>query len=179
MPSIEIRPAIKDDWDTMLQLEHSVEVSRSWQMEHLIESGQISIKFRDVNLPRAIRLSYPRNPEMLKKDWDTRLMVLVACENKKVVGYLDLSRPPASKLAWIHDIVVKENRRRQGIGSALLMAATEWASKREYTYLILEMLIKNYAAIRLAMKFGFELCGYNDHHYSNKDIALFFQRELA
>jgi len=178
MAAIELRPAIKNDLDSMLSLEHSVEVNRAWQMEHHFETGQISIRFRDVSLPRGLRLVYPRNPENLRKEWQNRSIILVACENTKVVGYIDLIQPAASKLAWIIDVVVKEDHRRKGIASALLMAAYEWASLREYSDLLLEMSIKNYAAICLAMKFGFDFCGYHDHYYSNQDIALFFQRNL-
>jgi RimJ/RimL family protein N-acetyltransferase len=37
---------------------------------------------------------------------------------------------------------------------------------------------KNHPAIQLAHKLGFEFCGYNDHYFSNQDIALFFSRPL-
>jgi len=40
------------------------------------------------------------------------------------------------------------------------------------------MTSKNYAAIRLSQKLGFEFCGYNDHYYLTQDIALFFGRAL-
>lgn len=178
MTSIELRPAIKNDLDSMLSLEHSVEVNRAWQMEHHFETGQISIQFRDVSLPRGLRLAYPRNPEILRKEWQNRSLILVACENRKVVGYMDLIQPAASKHAWILDLVVREDRRRKGIGSALLMAACEWASIRDFSDLILEMSIKNYAAICLAMKIGFEFNGHHDHYFPNQDIALFFHRSL-
>ena len=35
---------------------------------------------------------------------------------------------------------------------------------------------KNYPAICLAEKMGFELCGYNDHYFANNDIAIFFSK---
>jgi ribosomal protein S18 acetylase RimI-like enzyme len=44
--------------------------------------------------------------------------------------------------------------------------------------IILEMQPKNYPAIKLTQKLGFELCGYNDHYYANQDIALFFSKWL-
>jgi RimJ/RimL family protein N-acetyltransferase len=42
----------------------------------------------------------------------------------------------------------------------------------------MEMHSKNMAAVRLAMKMGFEFCGYNDQYYANQDIALFFSALL-
>jgi RimJ/RimL family protein N-acetyltransferase len=35
---------------------------------------------------------------------------------------------------------------------------------------------KNLPAIRLAQKFGYEFCGYNDQYYINQDVALFFAK---
>ena len=44
--------------------------------------------------------------------------------------------------------------------------------------LILEMQSKNQAYIRLAQKFGYEFCGYNDQYYLTQDVALFFGRAI-
>jgi ribosomal protein S18 acetylase RimI-like enzyme len=44
--------------------------------------------------------------------------------------------------------------------------------------MILEMQSKNIPAVHLAMRLGYEFCGYNDHYYSNQDIALFFAQFL-
>ena len=44
--------------------------------------------------------------------------------------------------------------------------------------LVLEVISKNQPGIRLAQKFGFEFCGYNDQYYPNQDVALFFGRAL-
>jgi hypothetical protein len=44
--------------------------------------------------------------------------------------------------------------------------------------MVLEMQPKNHAAISMAQKLGFDLCGYNDRYYSNRDIALFFSRSV-
>jgi hypothetical protein len=37
---------------------------------------------------------------------------------------------------------------------------------------------KNYPAVHMAMKLGYEFSGYQDHFYANGDIALFFTRYL-
>ena len=72
------------------------------------------------------------------------------------------------------DIAVSPMARRKGIASALILAAEDWAKKKNIRRMILEMQSKNTPAIRMALKLGFEFCGYNDHYYSNQDIALFF-----
>jgi RimJ/RimL family protein N-acetyltransferase len=37
---------------------------------------------------------------------------------------------------------------------------------------------KNYPAIQLALKLGFELCGFNDRYYANHEIGIFFAKSL-
>ena len=59
-----------------------------------------------------------------------------------------------------------------------LRAAQTWASERDSNQLMLEMQSKNYPAICLANKLGYEFCGYSDRYYPNQDIALFFARRF-
>jgi ribosomal protein S18 acetylase RimI-like enzyme len=79
---------------------------------------------------------------------------------------------------WIHDLVVSEPVRHRGIGSALLVQATRWAYLRKLEHLTIETPTKNYPAIRFALAHGFTFCGFNDHYYTNQDIALFFGKAL-
>ncbi len=61
---------------------------------------------------------------------------------------------------------------------ALVLAAQDWASQRNLLRMIIEMQSKNFPGIHLAMKMGYEFCGYNDQYYASRDIALFFARFL-
>src|SRR5215216_3044798 len=83
-----------------------------------------------------------------------------------------------SSIAWVTDLVAAPERRRQGAASALLKALEAWALGRGVRRLILEMQSKNQPCIRLAQKFGYEFCGYNDQYYPTQDVALFFGRAL-
>ena len=84
----------------------------------------------------------------------------------------------APNTTWVTDLVVLRRQRRQGIGTALLLASQDWALQKKNRRIILEMQPKNFPAISLAQKLGFDLCGYNDHYYTNQDIALFFSKWL-
>jgi GNAT superfamily N-acetyltransferase len=84
----------------------------------------------------------------------------------------------APQTAWITDLAVVHRLRRQGVASALILAAQQWARQKGYHRLVLEMQPKNYPAICMALKLGFDLCGYNDRYYPNHDIALFFAKFL-
>ncbi len=78
---------------------------------------------------------------------------------------------------WVTDLVVDPSLRRQGIGSALLLAAQEWSAGRpDSRRLVLEIQPKNHPAVNLAQKLGFDFCGYNDHYFANHDLAIFFAK---
>ena len=79
---------------------------------------------------------------------------------------------PAS--AWVKDLAVDRVHRRNGIGSALVLAAQDWCAKKGFHRLTLEMQPKNYPAIQFAYKLGFEFSGYNDQYYRDQEIAIFF-----
>jgi hypothetical protein len=43
---------------------------------------------------------------------------------------------------------------------------------------VLEMQSRNYPAIQMAKRMGFEFCGFQDLYYANRDLALFFMRPV-
>lgn len=178
MPKIEIRPAKSDDIPALIALEHSYVSDYVWQMEVQRDEYKTSIIFRQVKLPRSVRVNYPRNPQLLAEDWKKRDGVLVASMEAEIVGYACLMNNMTPKTTWVTDLVVLRRQRRQGIGTALIMASQEWATQKNNRRIILEMQPKNYPAITLTQKLGFDLCGYNDHYYTNQDIALFFSKWL-
>jgi GNAT superfamily N-acetyltransferase len=74
--------------------------------------------------------------------------------------------------------VVQRRYRRTGVGSQLVSAALRWARERTLKQLIVEVQTKNHPAIEFLNKLGFSFCGFNDQHYLNRDIALFFSRAV-
>jgi len=178
MPEIGIRPTISTDLSELTSLEHSYQSTYVWQMERNVEDGQILVSFREVRLPRKVRVEYPRSPELIHLEWSQRLEMLTATLQEIPVGYIRLEDHFSPNTAWVTDLVVRENMRRQGIATALLLAAQQWSVQRNLRRMVISMQSKNYPAIRLALKLGYEFCGYNDHFYANRDIALFFARFL-
>ncbi len=174
MPEIQIRNANAADIPLLVEIDHNYVSDHVWQMEIQAQDEQVNILFRQIHLPRSVRVEYPRSPSTLTDDWKRRSGLLVAVLNAEVVGYISLAQDIAPATTWVTDLVVVRRMRRQGIGSALVLAAQQWAKQRGSYRLILEMQPKNYPAICLAKKLGFDLCGYNDRYYANHDIALFF-----
>jgi GNAT superfamily N-acetyltransferase len=134
--------------------------------------------FREVRLPRSIEVRYPRNPATLSEEWTRRDVSLVAVDEGSPIGYICTTVEYASAVAWVTDLVVSPLQRRKGAASALLTAVQAWAAERSVRRLILEMQSKNQAYIRLAQKFGYDFCGYNDQYYLTQDVALFFGRTI-
>jgi GNAT superfamily N-acetyltransferase len=176
--SVNVRPAVATDLLQLMNLDHSVTSDYVWQLDLRKESGQISANFREVRLPRPIGVTYPRDPFALADEWTQRSVTFAALAGDVPVGYACVLEHSHATTAWIIDLVVDAGSRRQGVGSALINAAQDWAKSRGDRDIFLEMSSKNHPAIRLALRFGFEFCGYNDHYYVTQDVALFFGRTL-
>lgn len=184
MPEIEIRAPTSEDIPSLIEIDHDYVSDHVWQMEVQHEEGQkpsdlrVEIIFRQLKLPRSVRVAYPRNPEELKNDWKERSCLLVAVLKGEVVGYTSMMLSIAPYTSWMTDLVIMRRLRRQGIGSALVLAGQDWARHKRCLRMVMEMQPKNYPAISLAQKLGYDLCGYNDHYFPNHDIALFFSKNL-
>jgi ribosomal protein S18 acetylase RimI-like enzyme len=162
----------------LVNIDHTSTSDYVWQLDLRKDNGQVLAGFREVRLPRPVKVSYPRDPLSLADEWKQRSATLVAFARENPVGYVCILEHSHATTAWVTDLVVNAQDRRQGVGSALLNAAQDWALSRGDRDIFLEMPSKNYPAIRLALKFGFEFCGYNDHYYVTQDVALFFGRSL-
>jgi ribosomal protein S18 acetylase RimI-like enzyme len=147
-------------------------------MEIQQDESQIAISFREMRLPRSVRVNYPRSPGELADTWTQRSGVLVALLEGEPIGYASLMLELAPLTTWMTDLVVARRLRRQGIASALVLAAQEWAAQHDSHYLVLEMQTKNVPALKLVRKLGFDFCGYNDRYYKNHDIGLFFAKAV-
>jgi RimJ/RimL family protein N-acetyltransferase len=180
MPEIQVRPTEANDISHLINLEYTGSSESVWQLELRRDTEQlITAAFREVRLPRSVSVFYPHPPSTLPNEWTKKNAMFTALIDETPVGYIGLTDNDASQsIAWVTDFMVTAPKRRQGIGSALLSAAQKWASEKSYRRLILEMQSKNLPAIRLAQKFGYEFCGYNDHYYMTQDVALFFAKIL-
>jgi GNAT superfamily N-acetyltransferase len=176
--SFEVRPASAKDLPRLIALDHSCLSDYVWQLELRREAGQVTANFREVRLPRSIQVKYPRNPLPLADEWKHRDVMLVALHEGVPIGYLCAKVEHASTVAWVTDLAIASEQRRKGAASALLTATQDWCLERGVRRLILEMQSKNQAYIRLAQKFGYEFCGYNDQYYLTQDVALFFGRAV-
>jgi ribosomal protein S18 acetylase RimI-like enzyme len=179
MPEIEVRPAIATDLPYLISLDHQYKTEFVWQMDLQMGHEQIHVKFRRTRLPRAVQQDYPRDPGKLADAWTKRSGLLVAVHDGNPVGYISLMVDVIPEAALATDMAVMTKMRRRGIGTALILAAHDWSIHNQCRKMWLEMQSKNYPAISLAQKLGYEFCGYSDRYYATQDIALFFTKVLS
>lgn len=89
---------------------------------------------------------------------------ILACEDEgKIVGFILLQakqRPDFSfivpgKHCYIMDLIITENNRNNGFGTALMNSAKDWAKEQECNIISLDVLANNTRAIKLYEKLGF------------------------
>jgi RimJ/RimL family protein N-acetyltransferase len=97
--------------------------------------------------------------------------VIVALIDDEVVGRISISRDPHPASPHVADLglMVASAHRGQGIGTALLAAADEWARSVGVTKLELHVFPHNEPAIALYEKVGYEREGYRRMHYRRPD----------
>lgn len=89
--------------------------------------------------------------------------ILVCEDNGKVIGFILLqakNRPDfpfmiQSRYCYIMDVIVTENSRGKGFGTALINSTKIWAKERNCTFINLDVLTNNPTAIALYAKLGF------------------------
>jgi ribosomal protein S18 acetylase RimI-like enzyme len=178
MPEVQIRPAVSTDLPILMAIDHSCETDYVWQMNIQREEDQCGAIFREIRLPRSVSVDYPRPARELMETWNRRAGMLTASIAGEPVGYIRMSDSILPRTGWITDLVITPRYRRQGVGASLILAAQAWAADRHNVRALLEMSSKNFPAISLARKLGYEFCGYNDQYYNTQDVAIFFGRPL-
>lgn len=177
MRELQIRPFSVADLPQILKIDHSYHTDSVWQMDLNSEYSEVGVRFKEVKLPRSMRVEYPWPVEQLAEEWDNRAVVLVAYLDDEVVGYETIILGAYKKLARLSNIAVLRRVRRQGIGTSLIRSAQTWLSQQGGQQIQMEMQSKNYPYICMANKLGFDFCGYNDRYFPNQDIALFFAKK--
>ena len=102
----------------------------------------------------------------------------VAEEEKQLVAFL-IARHVSRRHGHIITLDVREDRRRQGVGTALLVAAEEWLRGEGVTRVRLETAVDNGAAVRFWEKTGYVTVGRLPRYYLGRVDALRMEKELS
>ncbi|MFC2037897.1 GNAT family N-acetyltransferase [Chloroflexota bacterium] len=175
---MDVRPATLADLNACLSLDHNFETDHVWQMTSAKTEARVNVAFHIVRLPRRMRAEYPRDVEQLVEDWQRGEGFFVAEVDGKVRGYVDVIAYPWQQMGWVTNLAVDGPYRRRKIGAALVRHACQWTAAQGLQAVQVEATTKNYPALCLYEKLGFQFCGFSDHYYPNQDIALFFVQNI-
>ena len=190
-----IRSALLYDLNGCLALDANSQTDHVWQMDARDERDSKAIHFQTVRLPRVMRVVYPRQRDDLLACWEAGSTVLVASDRRveasagewtetegdevpRVFGYCQLDAVPWQQAGWISHLIVDRPFRRRGIGTAMITAGKTWGHQQGLRRLMIAVQTKNYPCIAFCQKQGFVFCGFNDHYFVNRDIALFFSLKI-
>ena len=90
------------------------------------------------------------------------IVILPCCRNKegKLIGWGICSLNMKFKYAELEDLIVKSDRRQQGIGKLLVESCEQYAKDHDITQIFLESGVLNYAAHSFFSKNGYKKCSY-------------------
>ena len=115
-------------------------------------------------------------PSILKNELENpNSRYIVAKENSKILGFAGIILLPDD--AEITNIVTKKTQRKKGIGN-LLLAKLILMAKKERNNISLEVNEKNYIAIKLYEKHGFEKVGIRKKYYNGIDNAIIMTKKF-
>lgn len=175
---MHIRKAHANDLKSCLKIDHSITTEHAWRMEEQEHNGALTVSFQPIHLPREVHLAYPREGEALAQGWAGCDLFLVASNGREICGYTAVRSLPGNGLAWVQDIAVAPEWRREGIGSRLLREAAAWAVEQNLPRLVVEVQTRNVPGISFCRALGLSFCGYHDRHWRTRDIALLFGLNL-
>jgi ribosomal protein S18 acetylase RimI-like enzyme len=167
------------DVELCCQLNMTYTTEYVWQMQTRDNGQTINLRFDTIRLPRPMQVEYPRDPAELVEHWQRQGCFLIAYNvNGDVVGFVDAQPEAWQNLLHVTNFVIDRSYRGQGVGTSLLKATKQWASRQGLKQIMFEMQTKNHPAISFAQKHSFQFCGYNERYYTNGDITLFFSRSI-
>lgn len=170
------RDAVEADIPYCLAIGSEYQTEHVWQMTLQDRTDEIQINCRRQRLPRRLESRHVAEAETLHVALrsDHCFVVIQDKLSNHLLGFVTLRPDATSRVAYLHNIVVDGDYRRLSLGSRLVHVAGIWASEFNLRQLIFEIPTTNFPCILFAKALGFAFCGFNDHHFSNREIAVFF-----
>ena len=180
LASLIFRDAQEEDLPRCLALDASYRSDYVWQMTVSESADDIQVNCRRQRLPRQLESQHPVDERELRMALHMDYCFVVAEDPHSggIVGYITMRLDRSGRIVYLQDLVVDLPHRRRSLGARLVHAARVWASGYRLQQILFEIPTTNYPAIRFAQTLGFSFCGFNDHHYANREIALFFNLSI-
>ena len=140
-----VRKAIRDDIPAISELYREQFREMSKLIPDFIKEGDQSIVFLENTVEND-------NSDILIYDCNGETVGFILLQSKARPDF-DFMLP--GKYCYIMDVIVTENFRGKGYGTALMNSAKEWAKEKECSFINLDVLTNNPDAIRLYKTLGF------------------------
>ena len=152
------------------------------------ESPEVAFALRVEHLPtpfrsRGLSIVRRRDREEIQSRIGSRSLQLVVEDSGRLIALLDSEVESWRRVLRVWNLLVDQEYRRQGIGTELMHRAEEFGIERHCRAISADAQATNWPALTFYSKMGFEICGVDDHFYTNRDlerkeVALFLYREL-
>ncbi len=174
------RDAVESDIPYCLALESDFQTEHVWQMTVQELNDDIQITCRRQRLPRRLDARHDTDASHLTGalQRDCCFVVIQDSISNHILGFISMRVDFKSQVAYLQDIVIDRPYRRRTLGSRLVHVGRVWASENNLRQMIFEIPTTNYPGILFAQSLGFSFCGFNDHHFVNREIAVFFSLSI-
>lgn len=178
--SFLIRDGLPSDIPACLALEHQYETEFVWQMRLYEDGDQRHVVFQTERLPRKMEATFPADEDRIRLALPPEhcFLVIESRDHGELLGYLTMHSNPVQRIAHLQDLVISQPFRRRRVGSRLLQVARQWARNHDLIRLTAELETRNYPGILFCQHAGLAFCGFNDHYFPSRDIAVFFTESL-
>lgn len=175
-----IRDGIETDIAWCMALESDYRAEYVWQMTVQEAADEIFISCRKQRLPRPLDARHEVSQRRLEMAIRRRHCFIVLQESltNRILGYISMRVDETCQIAYLQDIVIDKPWRRQSLGARLVTVAQLWARENSLRQIIFEITTTNYPGILFAKSQGFIFCGFNDRHFPNQEIAVFFSLSI-
>ena len=171
---IEIITSTPLEAQELFSMNRAYHTQYAWQMHRKVTKEELNIKFQRVRLPREMLVQPALTSEEQLEINLTADIVMIAQKNQNHAGFVALKEHSSTGVVEIVDLVVRQNYRREKIGSKLVYTAQDWASHQGCQRLLARVTTKNDPAIQLLESNGFAYCGFQEFLLSRRDIYLHY-----
>jgi ribosomal protein S18 acetylase RimI-like enzyme len=189
MSDLTIRSLTLADLSRLSEIDAEFESDRFLDVEKIMNGLEITWRLVERALVPPFRSTdYGMSPQDCKElavrlQGDDGLYLVAEASADKLVALIDVERERWRNAARVWNIGIDSAYRRRGLGRELMSRALAWARSENLRAVWLETQTNNLPACRFYQAMGFELCGIDDHFYSNddmgvKEVAIFWWHEL-
>lgn len=179
MAKLKILMATRTHMEKMMAMDHRVNSVYSYRLQTSQDPLGCGFTFQRVKLPREVTIQYPRDENGLLRSWADAELIYAGMLDDLLVAYVTLETKTLPKTARVCDLVVTPEVRRNGVGATMIAACEDWTAKKRLERVLIEIPMRNFPMISLALKCGYEQCGFLDQYFSNGDPVLFFEKRLG